>query len=126
MERTEAARYARGPNIEVAYFCVLNTLNKKYICTLHNFYGGGGDWVRGALITKIAGRKRPALVDPSHKVGQGGKGSVWNGQTYRQTEGHIQFTSGPLPVHFRSLPVHFLATSSLLEHHRWSYEASQL
>ena len=25
---------------------------------------------------KIAGRKRPALVDPSHKVRQGGKGSV--------------------------------------------------
>ena len=28
---------------------------------------------------KIAGRKRPALVDPSHKVRQGGKGSVWDG-----------------------------------------------
>ena len=28
---------------------------------------------------KIAGRKPPALVDPSHKVRQGGKGSVWDG-----------------------------------------------
>ena len=87
---------------------------------------GGGDWVRVALITKIAGRKRPALVDPSHKVGQGGKGSVWDGQTYGRTDGHIQSTSGPLPVHFRSLPVHFRFTSGPFGHHRWSYEASQL
>ena len=57
---------------------------------------------------KIAGRKRPALVDPSHKVGQGGKGSVWDGQTYGRTDGHFQSTSGPFG------------------HHRWSYEASQL
>ena len=70
---------------------------------------GGGDWVRVALITKIAGRKRPALVDPSHKVRQGGNGSVWDGQTYRWT-----------------LPVHFWSTSGPFGHHRWSYEASQL
>ena len=52
---------------------------------------------------KIAGRKRPALVDPLHKVCQGGKGSVWDGQTYGWTDGHFQFTSGPLPVHFQSI-----------------------
>ena len=52
------------------------------------------------LELKIAGCKRPALVDPSHKVCQGGKGSVWDGQTYGRTDGHIQSTSGPLPVHF--------------------------
>ena len=38
---------------------------------------------------KIAGRKRPALADPSHKVRQGGKGSVWDGQTYGRTDGHF-------------------------------------
>ena len=32
-------------------------------------------------LEKIAGRKRPVLVDPSHKVRQGCKGSVWDGQT---------------------------------------------
>ena len=32
----------------------------------------------------------PALVVPSHNVHQGGKGSVWDGQTDRRT----------LPVHF--------------------------
>ena len=31
------------------------------------------------LHRKIAGRKPPALGDPSHKVRQGGKGSVWDG-----------------------------------------------
>ena len=41
------------------------------------------------LFQKIAGRKRPALVDPSHKVRQGGKGSVWDGQTYGRTDGHF-------------------------------------
>ena len=56
---------------------------------------------------KIAGRKRPALVDPWHKVRHGGKGSVWDGQTYGQTDGHIQSTSGPLPVTSSPLPVHF-------------------
>ena len=59
------------------------------------------------LEQKITGRKRPALVDPSHKVLQGGKGSVWDGQTYGWTDGHFQSTSGPLQLHFRSLPVHF-------------------
>ena len=49
-----------------------------------------------------------ALVDPSHKVRQGGKGSVWDGQTYGRTDGHFQSTSGPFG------------------HHRCSYEASQL
>ena len=34
------------------------------------------------FVKKIAGRKRPALLDPSHKVRQGGKGSVWDGETY--------------------------------------------
>ena len=38
---------------------------------------------------KIAERKRPVLVDPSHKVRQGGKGSVWDGQTYGRTDGHF-------------------------------------
>ena len=56
---------------------------------------------------KIAGRMHPALVDPSHKVRQGGKGSVWDGQTYGRTDGHIQSTSGPLPVTSSPLPVHF-------------------
>ena len=79
-----------------------------------------------ARYLKIAGRKRPALVDPSHKIRQGGKGSIWDGQTYGQTDGHIQSTSGPLPVHFRSLPVHFRFTSGPFGHHGWSYEASQL
>ena len=66
---------------------------------------------------KIAGRMRPALVDPSHKVRQGGKGSVWDGQTYGWTDGHFQSTSGSLLTHFRSLPVHFQSTSgSLLVH----------
>ena len=67
------------------------------------------------LWEKIAGRKRPALVDPSHKVRQGGKGSVWDGQTDRWT----------LPVHFRSTSSHFQSTSGPFGHHRWSYEASQ-
>ena len=40
---------------------------------------------------KIAGRKRPVFVDPSHKVRQGGKGS-----TDRRTEGR----TCPLPVHW--------------------------
>ena len=56
---------------------------------------------------KIAGRKRPALVDPSHKVRQGGKRIVWDGQTYGRTDGHFQSTSGPLPVTSSPLPVHF-------------------
>ena len=30
------------------------------------------------LVGKIAGRKRPALVDPVHKVRWGGKKSVWS------------------------------------------------
>ena len=47
---------------------------------------------------KIAGRKRPALVDPSHKVRQGGKGSVW--------DGHFQSTSGSLPVHLGTIGQH--------------------
>ena len=37
------------------------------------------------LRKKIVGRKRPALVVPSHKVHQGGKGSIWDGQT----DGHF-------------------------------------
>ena len=41
------------------------------------------------MYIKIAGRKRPALVDPSHKVRQGGKGSGWDGQTYGRTDGHF-------------------------------------
>ena len=50
---------------------------------------------------KIAGRKRPALVDPSHKVRQGGKGSVWDGQTGGQLlPVHFRLNSGSLPVHF--------------------------
>ena len=81
---------------------------------------------------KIAGCKRPALVHPSHKVCQGGKGSVWNGQTDGRTGKHCQSTSGPLPAHFRSnfgllpdgwteqkdgraLPVHFWS----LQVHFW-------
>ena len=32
-------------------------------------------------------RKRPALVDPLHKVRQGGKGSVWDGRMDRRTDG---------------------------------------
>ena len=68
---------------------------------------------------KIAGRMRPVLVDPSHKVRQGGKGSVLDGQTYGRTDGHFQSTSGPLLAHFRF-------TSSPFGHNRWSYEASQL
>ena len=55
------------------------------------------------LRKKIAGCKRPALVDPSHKVRQGGKGSVWDGQIYGRTDGHFQSTSGPFSVHFRSI-----------------------
>ena len=55
------------------------------------------------FITKIAGRKRPVLVDPLHKVRQGGKGYVWDGQT----DGHFQSTSGKLPVTSSPLPVHF-------------------
>ena len=38
---------------------------------------------------KIAGRKRPVLIDPSHKVRQEGKGSVWDGQTYERSDGHF-------------------------------------
>ena len=75
--------------------------------------------IRSNIAKKIAWRKRPALEDPSHKVCQGGKGSVWDGQTYGQTDGHIQSTSGPLPVYFRF-------TSGTFGHHGWSYEASQL
>ena len=48
------------------------------------------------LLWKIAGRKCPALVDPSHKVCEGGKGIV-DRRTDRRTDG---YTSGPLPVHF--------------------------
>ena len=65
---------------------------------------------------KIAGRKRPALVDPSHKVRQGGKGSVWDGQTYGRTDGHFWPTSGhsgPLPVHFGTIGGH-------MRHHTYS------
>ena len=65
-------------------------------------------------LIKIAG-----LVDPSHKVHQGGKGSVWDGQTYGQFS---EFTSG----HFQSTSSHFRSTSGPFGHHRWSYEASQL
>ena len=57
------------------------------------------------ICKKIAGRKRPALVDPTHKVRQGGKGSVWDGQTYDRWTLLVHFrpTSSPLPVHFRSI-----------------------
>ena len=37
------------------------------------------------IFQKIAGRKRPALVDPSHKVRQGGKGRVFGMD--RRTDG---------------------------------------
>ena len=67
---------------------------------------------------RAPGHKRPALVDPSHKVRQGGMGSVWDGQTYGWTDGHFQSTSGPLQLHFRSLPVHFRFISSPFGHHR--------
>ena len=53
-------------------------------------------------LIKIAG-----LVDPSHKVHQGGMGSVWGGQTYGRTDGHFQSTSG----HFCSTSGHFQSTS---------------
>ena len=73
---------------------------------------------------KIAGRKRHALVVPSHKVCQGGKGSVWDGQTYGRTDGHFQSTSGPLPVHFwptsGSLPVHLGTIDGHMRHHNYS------
>ena len=65
------------------------------------------------IYEKIAGRKRPALVDPSHKVCQGGKGSVWDGQTYGRTDGHFQSTSGPLPVHLGTIGGH-------MRHHSYS------
>ena len=60
---------------------------------------------------KIAGGKRPALVDPSHKVRQGGKGYVWDEQTYGQTGGHF-------PANFRSLPVHLGTIGGHMRHHR--------
>ena len=66
-------------------------------------------WAKG----KIAGRKCPVLVDPSHKVRQGGKGSVWDGQTYGQTDGHFQSTSGSLPVHLGTIGGH-------MRHHSYS------
>ena len=66
------------------------------------------------ILQKIAGRKRPELVDPSHKIRQGGKGYAWDGQTYGRTDGHFQSTSGQLPVTSSPLPV------------IWSYEALQL
>ena len=48
-----------------------------------------------SLSYKIAGRKRPALVDPSHK-------EVREVQTDGQKDilVHFRFTSGSLPVHF--------------------------
>ena len=67
------------------------------------------------LSKKIAGRKRPALVVPSHNVHQGSKGSVWDGQT----DGHFRSTSGQTDGRFDG-------TSGPFGHHRWSYEASQL
>ena len=47
-----------------------------------------------SLSYKIAGRKRPALVDPSHK-------EVREVQTdgQKDIQVHFRFTSGPLPVH---------------------------
>ena len=48
-----------------------------------------------SLSYKIAGRKRPALVDPSHKEAR-------EVQTDGLLPGNFRFTSGPLPVHFRS------------------------
>ena len=73
-----------------------------------NYVDMQGDSQISTILQKIAGRKRPALVDPSNKVRQGGKGSVRDGQTFGRTDGHFQSTSGPFG------------------HHRWSYEASQL
>ena len=64
---------------------------------------------------KIAGRKCPALVDPSDTVRQGGKGSVWDGdgQTYGRTDGHFQSTSGSLLVHLGIIGGH-------IRHHSYS------
>ena len=73
---------------------------------------------------KITGRKRPALVDPSHKVRQVGKASVWDEQTYGRTDGPFQSTSGPLPLHFQStsgsLPVHLGTIGVHMRHHSYS------
>ena len=44
-----------------------------------------------------------ALVDPLHKVRQGGKGSVWDGRMCGRTDGHFQSTSGSLPVHLSTI-----------------------
>ena len=46
------------------------------------------------------------LVDPLHKIRQGGKGSVWDGQTYERTDGHFQSTSGSLLVHLGTIGGH--------------------
>ena len=56
---------------------------------------------------------QPSIVDPSHKVCQGGKGSVWDGLTYRRTDGHFQSTSGSLPVHLGTIGGH-------MRHHSYS------
>ena len=71
-------------------------------------------------IQKIAGRKRPALVDPSHKVHQGGKGSVWDGQTYGRTDGHFHSTSGHFQSTSGSLPVHLGTIGGHMKHHSYS------
>ena len=69
---------------------------------------------------KITGRKRPALVDPSHKVRQGGKGSVWDGQTDRWTlPVHFQSTSGSLPVHLGTRGGH-------MRHHSYSLPKNEI
>ena len=60
-------------------------------------------WEPKSYPLKIAGRKHPALVDPSHKIHQGGKGMLGMD---RRMDGQMD-TSSPLPAHFRSLPVHF-------------------
>ena len=54
-------------------YCTLYLIALPLVVT-SKFPGSDGFW-----LNKIAGRKRPARVDPSHKVRQGGKGSVWDG-----------------------------------------------
>ena len=64
------------------------------------------------------------LVDPSHKVRQGGKGSVlgWTdvGTDRWTLPDHFWPTSGPLPTTSGSLPVHLGIIGGHIRHHSYS------